>query len=68
MFLSVFDLSVPALRGKNWHLFSPAVTEKRGCQGFSGLIPSTFLDKYFLKNWGKSTIGNRNCKEKYLEL
>jgi len=37
------------LKSKNWHLFSPAIAEERGCQGFTGLIPSTFLDKYFFK-------------------
>jgi len=44
---SFFDLSISAQKqGKNWHLFSSGVKqEKRGCQGFAGLIPSTFLDK-----------------------
>jgi len=53
IFLSVFDLSVLANAGQELAPFFSTQSGKRGCQGFSGLIPSTFLDKYFLKNVGQ---------------
>jgi hypothetical protein len=36
------DLSVPPAAGWNWHL---APLSRAGCQGFTGPLPSAFLDK-----------------------